>query len=80
MGVTNDNKIAGTLLYVEDDQEIQELVIQMLARKFPQLILLHAENGKKGLELFSTKQPDIIVFPCFFSLLLYVQELLFPVY
>jgi len=61
MDATNDNKIAGTLLYVEDDLDIQKLVIHMLAKKFPQLTLLHAENGKKGLELFSTKLPDIIV-------------------
>lgn len=61
MDVADNDKIAGTLLYVEDDLQIQKLIINMLARKFPQLTLLHAENGKNGLNLFSTKHPDIIV-------------------
>lgn len=61
MNDTENNKFAGTLLYVEDDQDIQALIINMLTRKFPQLTLFHAENGKKGLDLFSTNHPDIIV-------------------
>lgn len=61
MWVSSDNKITGTLLYVEDDLDIQNLVIHMLAKKFPQLTLFHAENGKIGLDLFSTKHPDIVV-------------------
>lgn len=46
---------------MEDDLDIQSLIINMLARKFPHLTLLHAENGKKGLDLYSTNHPDIIV-------------------
>jgi diguanylate cyclase (GGDEF)-like protein len=49
------------LLYVEDDKMTQELVIQILRSKFPQITLLLAENGRIGLDLFADKRPDIIV-------------------
>ena len=52
---------AATLLYVEDDNLTQELVIQILRSKFPQITLLLAENGKAGLDLFANNRPDIVV-------------------
>jgi diguanylate cyclase (GGDEF)-like protein len=52
---------AATLLYVEDDNLTQELVIQILRSKFPQITLLLAENGKAGFDLFAKNRPDIVV-------------------
>jgi YesN/AraC family two-component response regulator len=52
---------ASTLLYVEDDNLTQELVIQILRSKFPRITLLLAENGRAGLDLFSNNRPDIVV-------------------
>jgi diguanylate cyclase (GGDEF)-like protein len=52
---------ASTLLYAEDDILTQELVIQILQSKFPQITLLLAQNGQDGLELFAENRPDIVV-------------------
>lgn len=61
MDVINDENSSATILYVEDDQGIQSLVTHMLARKFPNITLLLAENGLKGLEIFALKHPDIVI-------------------
>ncbi len=50
-----------SLLYVEDEPEIRGLLSGVLARKFPSLELLIAENGKSGLELFKERRPEIIL-------------------
>jgi diguanylate cyclase (GGDEF)-like protein len=52
---------ATTLLYAEDDNLTQELVIQILQSKFPQITLLLAQNGRDGLDLFAENRPDIVV-------------------
>jgi diguanylate cyclase (GGDEF)-like protein len=52
---------AATLLYVEDDKLTQEVVIQILQSKFPQITLHLAENGRAGLDLFADNRPDIVV-------------------
>ncbi|MGD0584943.1 MAG: diguanylate cyclase [Oryzomonas sp.] len=52
---------AVTLLYAEDDNLTQELVIQILRSKFPQITLLLAQNGQHGLDLFAENRPDIVV-------------------
>jgi diguanylate cyclase (GGDEF)-like protein len=50
-----------TLLYVEDDQSTRDVVTLVITRKFPELTLLQAENGRKGLDLFTASRPDIIM-------------------
>ena len=50
-----------TLLYVEDDAEIQKQITSILRLKFPQITLLMAENGQDGLNLFCTHRPDIVL-------------------
>jgi len=52
---------AVTVLYVEDDPETREIVKMMISRKFPDIELLTAEDGKAGLELFEKHQPDIVL-------------------
>lgn len=48
-----------TILYVEDNQSIREVVVKFLKRKVKEVI--SAENGKDGLEVLKTKEPDIII-------------------
>src|SRR5690349_11927689 len=50
-----------TLLYVEDDADIQKHVATILRLKFPQLAMYMAKNGKDGLDLFRTHSPDIVL-------------------
>lgn len=54
-------KPAATLLYVEDDHLTQELVIRILRRRFPQINIVMAGNGKDGFELYTTHHPEIVV-------------------
>jgi diguanylate cyclase (GGDEF)-like protein len=53
------NKI--TLLYVEDSQAIRELVALLIARRFPQVKLVLAENGQEGFDCYTRLRPDIIL-------------------
>jgi len=48
-----------TLLFVEDDPQIQELIQTILQDDVK--VLYQAYNGKEGLELYLEKSPDIIV-------------------
>ena len=48
-----------TLLYVEDDEMIREVLVRRLERKVKKLIV--ACNGEEGLELFNSEQPDMIL-------------------
>jgi diguanylate cyclase (GGDEF)-like protein len=57
----DDRKTAETILYVEDDQVTQHTVCQLIQLKFPQLKLLLAEDGRKGLGIYADQHPDIIV-------------------
>jgi len=49
------------LLLAEDDNDVIEITGQMISRKFPEITIYFADNGKSGLELFSKHLPDIIV-------------------
>jgi CheY-like chemotaxis protein len=49
-----------TLLYVEDNPANLELVKQIIARH-PNIRLLTAVNGKSGIEIANTSQPDVIL-------------------
>ena len=56
-----DGKETTTVLYVEDDRSIRDLVTFVLRQKFPELTLLLAENGQKGLALFEGERPEIVL-------------------
>jgi YesN/AraC family two-component response regulator len=53
------NKLS--LLIVEDDEDAREILVAIIPRKFPELAIYSAVNGKKGLELFKSHVPDIVV-------------------
>jgi len=61
MFIPSEDNRAVTLLYVEDDEPTRAVITLMLKRKFPQLTIHVAGNGRKGLELFSACQPDIVM-------------------
>jgi diguanylate cyclase (GGDEF)-like protein len=60
MGIC-DGKENTTVLYVEDDRIIRDLVTRVLRQKFPELTLLTAENGQAGLELYSAARPELVL-------------------
>ena len=49
------------LLYVEDEADARQMVARMLAMNYPNLIIYSAENGVAGLEVYSLKNPDIVM-------------------
>jgi diguanylate cyclase (GGDEF)-like protein/PAS domain S-box-containing protein len=49
------------LLYVEDDAEPREFLSKIIARKYPDMKLLIAENGVTGLALYKEQRPDIVL-------------------
>lgn len=49
-----------TLLYVEDNRANMELVAQLIARR-PDMRLLRAEDGLRGIALARAQQPDVIL-------------------
>jgi PAS domain S-box-containing protein len=49
-----------TLLYVEDNRANMQLVEQLIARR-PDIRLLSAEDGIRGIEMARTHQPDVIL-------------------
>ena len=50
-----------SVLYVEDETDIRELVRDILVRKYRQLNVEVAANGEAGLELFRELRPDIVI-------------------
>jgi diguanylate cyclase (GGDEF)-like protein len=61
MFIPSEEKKEVILLYVEDDEPTRDVITLMISRKFPQLKLLLAENGRVGLDLFIYHHPDIIM-------------------
>lgn len=51
---------AGTVLYVEDNEVNVMLVEQMLAR-WSEVRLLHAPDGRRGIEMAASLQPDLVL-------------------
>lgn len=49
------------LLYVEDEADARQMVARMLAMNYPNLVIYSAENGSAGLEVYSSKHPDIVM-------------------
>ncbi|HEX9023636.1 MAG TPA: response regulator [Geobacteraceae bacterium] len=50
-----------SLLIVEDDKDALELLSTMIARKFPAIKVYVAENGRKGLDLFRMRLPEVVI-------------------
>jgi CheY-like chemotaxis protein len=52
---------AFTLLVVDDHAAIRELVMMLVAARYPRCRLLEAESAENALELCSAERPDLIV-------------------
>jgi CheY-like chemotaxis protein len=50
-----------SLLYVEDEPIIRDVVCTFVRNTFPDIQLYTAENGNEGLERFKDLRPDIVV-------------------
>lgn len=50
-----------TLLITEDDKPALNILTRMIDRKFPDITVYQAENGREGLELFKTRTADIVL-------------------
>jgi len=50
-----------TLLIAEDDKGALEITGRMIARKFPEVTIYFAENGRTGLELFKAHAADLVI-------------------
>ena len=58
--VRHGTPVRSTLLYVEDNPANLKLIEQIIARS-PDISLLTARNGLKGIELARAKQPEVIL-------------------
>jgi YesN/AraC family two-component response regulator len=50
-----------SILLVEDEKLTLDLLTTILARKFPDVPLYTASNGRTGLELFHAHTPEIVI-------------------
>src|SRR6185369_8064041 len=50
-----------SILLVEDEEAVLELLATILTRKFPGIVLHTAVNGRTGLELFQLHFPNIVI-------------------
>ena len=50
-----------SLLIVDDDKMIGEMIGLIIGRTFPGVVIHLAENGKQGVELFKMHLPDIVI-------------------
>jgi YesN/AraC family two-component response regulator len=61
MEFTSNPRQTISILLVEDVKVTLELLAIILAKKFPDVALHTAINGRTGLELFKTYTPDIVI-------------------
>jgi YesN/AraC family two-component response regulator len=54
-------RTALSILVVEDEAITLESLVVTLARKYPDVTIHKADNGRTALELFKTHRPDIVV-------------------
>lgn len=52
---------APSLLIVEDDRVICEMLAKVIERKYRDVTIYHAENGRIGVDLFKEHKPEIIL-------------------
>jgi len=50
-----------SMLIVEDEKVIREVMDVMISRRFPDAAIYVAENGKAGVELFIKHTPEIVI-------------------
>ncbi|OGT97855.1 MAG: hypothetical protein A2079_08380 [Geobacteraceae bacterium GWC2_48_7] len=48
------------ILIVEDDKPTRDLLEAIISRKYPEIKLLTAGNGREGLDVFQKQQPEIV--------------------
>jgi CheY-like chemotaxis protein len=53
-------KVEGTILYIDDDQNHQELIRKILDRR-PNIILFCASRALLGIEMLYTHNPDLVI-------------------
>lgn len=53
--------MAITMMIVEDDRDSLEILSVVLRRKYADMELRTADNGRKGVELFKEHQADIVI-------------------
>lgn len=53
--------MAITMMIVEDDRDSLEILSVVLRRKYADMELCTADNGRKGVELFKEHQADIVI-------------------
>jgi len=61
MEISTDGTLPVSLLYVEDEEQPQELVAKFLRSIYPQITIHLAHDGQEGLKLFKEFSPDIVV-------------------
>ena len=57
----SDLNLSISLLLVEDDDDSRQLLVDILSRKFPEVTVYSANNGRTGLNLFITHTPNVII-------------------
>ena len=57
---TRDAALRGKLLYIEDDP-VNVLVVRGMLAPFAHVTLIHADNGKRGVELAQQERPDLVL-------------------
>lgn len=57
----SDPGIPVSILLLEDEESTLELLSIIIPKKFPELTLHTASNGRTGLELFKLYTPDIVI-------------------
>ena len=50
-----------SILIVEDEKVIREVIGDMISTKFPDVAIYLAENGKLGVKLFKEHMPEIVI-------------------
>ena len=61
MGEGEHGIVESSLLYVEDEADVRELVSSMRLKYYPGLRLAVAGDGRCGLELFRERRPEIVI-------------------
>jgi YesN/AraC family two-component response regulator len=61
MASMGDHVSSISILIVEDDAVAVNLLFTILSRKFPDVVVHTAINGRTGLELFTKHLPDIVI-------------------
>jgi len=53
--------ISFSLLIVEDDKPVRDVMASLVPKKFPNCTIFTADNGIEGVELFQQFAPDIVL-------------------